>query len=138
MPSFIFYLFFFFLMIRRPPRSTLFPYTTLFRSAFAGAALHSFRGQCEAIPAYGAYARHVGRGPEEVRDWRDIPPAPASAFRSHELSASPAGEETVTFETSGTTISRPGRVRLRSTQLCEASLSRNFARHLLPDGAKLH
>src|SRR2546427_4459842 len=31
------YLFFFFLMIRRPPRSTLFPYTTLFRS---GAPVH--------------------------------------------------------------------------------------------------
>src|SRR5256885_10786127 len=31
LPSFI-VLFFFFLMIRRPPRSTLFPYTTLFRS----------------------------------------------------------------------------------------------------------
>src|SRR2546430_6979623 len=29
-------IFFFFLMIRRPPRSTLFPYTTLFRSGFAG------------------------------------------------------------------------------------------------------
>src|SRR2546430_12439430 len=29
---------FFFLMIRRPPRSTLFPYTTLFRSAPAGRA----------------------------------------------------------------------------------------------------
>src|SRR5690349_22437151 len=29
----IFFLFFF-LMIRRPPRSTLFPYTTLFRSVF--------------------------------------------------------------------------------------------------------
>src|SRR3712207_7683552 len=28
-------LYFFFLMIRRPPRSTLFPYTTLFRSAIA-------------------------------------------------------------------------------------------------------
>src|SRR5258705_2501983 len=28
-------LLFFFLMIRRPPRSTLFPYTTLFRSGFA-------------------------------------------------------------------------------------------------------
>src|SRR3712207_9540606 len=28
----IFVPFFFFLMIRRPPRSTLFPYTTLFRS----------------------------------------------------------------------------------------------------------
>src|SRR5690349_23679316 len=32
---------FFFLMIRRPPRSTLFPYTTLFRSRGARAA----RGQ---------------------------------------------------------------------------------------------
>src|SRR6266487_7209721 len=30
--------FFFFLMIRRPPRSTLFPYTTLFRSAKLRAA----------------------------------------------------------------------------------------------------
>src|SRR6202012_6172423 len=29
---FVFLFFFFFLMIRRPPRSTLFPYTTLFRS----------------------------------------------------------------------------------------------------------
>src|SRR6266508_5254367 len=29
---FLFLCFFFFLMIRRPPRSTLFPYTTLFRS----------------------------------------------------------------------------------------------------------
>src|SRR2546423_12246727 len=28
------YFHFFFLMIRRPPRSTLFPYTTLFRSVF--------------------------------------------------------------------------------------------------------
>src|SRR3712207_7055192 len=30
--------YFFFLMIRRPPRSTLFPYTTLFRSLAAGRA----------------------------------------------------------------------------------------------------
>src|SRR5438067_10897161 len=32
-------LFFFFLMIRRPPRSTLFPYTTLFRSVVCAASL---------------------------------------------------------------------------------------------------
>src|SRR5437879_13194970 len=29
---YVHFLYFFFLMIRRPPRSTLFPYTTLFRS----------------------------------------------------------------------------------------------------------
>src|SRR5256885_7206157 len=34
LPIFLFP-FFFFLMIRRPPRSTLFPYTTLFRSHLA-------------------------------------------------------------------------------------------------------
>src|SRR3712207_6989666 len=33
--STFFFVHFFFLMIRRPPRSTLFPYTTLFRSARA-------------------------------------------------------------------------------------------------------
>src|SRR5256885_13825969 len=36
--SYIFFSFFF-LMIRRPPRSTLFPYTTLFRSKRAGVPL---------------------------------------------------------------------------------------------------
>src|SRR5258708_27043255 len=42
------YLFFFFLMIRRPPRSTLFPYTTLFRSALPGtqAVVQKFREIC--------------------------------------------------------------------------------------------
>src|SRR5260370_33113862 len=48
-----FILFFFFLMIRRPPRSTLFPYTTLFRSA-----------------AVARLARGCGRGP---RPWVGCP-----------------------------------------------------------------
>src|SRR5947209_10019869 len=37
--------FFFFLMIRRPPRSTLFPYTTLFRS---GVGAHAHGGEIAA------------------------------------------------------------------------------------------
>src|SRR5256885_8908819 len=36
--------FFFFLMIRRPPRSTLFPYTTLFRSIRAGVLVGAVAG----------------------------------------------------------------------------------------------
>src|SRR5258707_13396941 len=44
--SMSFLLLFFFLMIRRPPRSTLFPYTTLFRSniglALTGAIVGEF------------------------------------------------------------------------------------------------
>src|SRR2546427_13297203 len=49
------YLFFFFLMIRRPPRSTLFPYTTLFRSMAAKAAVKDV-GRAMDIP-YGEVDR---------------------------------------------------------------------------------
>src|SRR3712207_8768727 len=45
----IYRIYFFFLMIRRPPRSTLFPYTTLFRSLRRG---NLYRGN-------GYRARHV-------------------------------------------------------------------------------
>src|SRR2546430_8450919 len=38
------FVFFFFLMIRRPPRSTLFPYTTLFRSFSKAAVLNESFG----------------------------------------------------------------------------------------------
>src|SRR2546430_5657399 len=37
-------LLFFFLMIRRPPRSTLFPYTTLFRSGICGLRIMTLHG----------------------------------------------------------------------------------------------
>src|SRR5947209_13954605 len=44
-------------MIRRPPRSTLFPYTTLFRSRSRG------RGKCRQAPsAPGGMAAPVGAG----------------------------------------------------------------------------
>src|SRR5258707_11334165 len=43
-------LFFFFLMIRRPPRSTLFPYTTLFRSRYIPAdAADRLRGRIGSV-----------------------------------------------------------------------------------------
>src|SRR3712207_8815023 len=49
---------FFFLMIRRPPRSTLFPYTTLFRSpAVEGRARPGLR-QHRRPQALGAVAAH--------------------------------------------------------------------------------
>src|SRR5216683_4756576 len=46
--------FLFFLMIRRPPRSTLFPYTTLFRSAPPGSPA---RAACTTVPSPANSAR---------------------------------------------------------------------------------
>src|SRR2546430_4455543 len=37
-------------MMRRPPRSTLFPYTTLFRSQSSGYLAETFRAGIEAVP----------------------------------------------------------------------------------------
>src|SRR5437764_11081227 len=58
-------LFFFFLMLRRPPRSTLFPYTTLFRSRVPRrlhvAAVH----EPDAM-----LARQAGRAPRPEQDGR--------------------------------------------------------------------
>jgi hypothetical protein len=104
---------------------------------FSQVARGSYRSQSSTIPAYSGYLRHLGVNPGETADWREIPSVPTSAFKTHELSAAPAGSEAVIFETSGTTISRPGRVRLSSTALYEESLLKSFARHLLPDGPKL-
>src|SRR3712207_7513690 len=66
-------LFFFFLMIRRPPRSTLFPYTTLFRSCevcgndyemsfevTAAGATHTFDSFECAIHAMAPVCEHCG------------------------------------------------------------------------------
>src|ERR1022692_4642457 len=43
------FLFFFFLMIRRPPRSTLFPYTTLFRSSHAAEIAEALAARLAAV-----------------------------------------------------------------------------------------
>jgi len=106
-------------------------------------ALPLFQHQARVIQPYAAYLEYLAVTPGSVADWRDIPPVPASAFKSHDLSAAPPevdgrpGSPGVVFETSGTTVSRPGRVRLGDTGLYEASLLRSFERHLLPDGARL-
>src|SRR5260370_28847702 len=54
--------FFFFLMIRRPPRSTLFPYTTLFRSIRAEGALE--RNEHDLV-GLGGRSLSVGKRSEE-------------------------------------------------------------------------
>src|SRR6266496_4116898 len=66
MSTFLLFLFFF-LMIRRPPRSTLFPYTTLFRSPPGGShrrrsGCHPVRGTRRRGPRQGAGAARLDGG----------------------------------------------------------------------------
>src|SRR2546430_6892767 len=75
-----YHLFFFFLMIRRPPRSTLFPYTTLFRS----------------IRTFGGLQVLVNGSPLADTDW------PAAARRLLELLLSRPGCRTTAHEAAQT------------------------------------
>src|SRR2546430_9837008 len=59
-------------MIRRPPRSTLFPYTTLFRSPCSGLVQSIFslpaRLRSCSIPAYTYYRRAAKRSEEHTSE----------------------------------------------------------------------
>src|SRR3989454_12011556 len=58
-------------MIRRPPRSTLFPYTTLFRSLVPGRSLledQRHGGERLYVVDRGRHAEHAGRGRERRLD----------------------------------------------------------------------
>src|SRR5436190_429286 len=70
----------FFLRIRRPPRSTLFPYTTLFRSwaepprdVGVGATVRVARGNPQRGHERGAGGRVIPRGDGRERRHRDPP-----------------------------------------------------------------
>src|SRR3712207_8407424 len=69
-------IYFFFLMIRRPPRSTLFPYTTLFRS-HRPVPLHDYRVWWAYVP--GASWRHP-EGPDSTIDGREQHPVTHVAY----------------------------------------------------------
>src|SRR3982750_186857 len=56
---FFFFFFFFFLMIRRPPRSTLFPYTTLFRSPDVRELHHADRDLLGGVVGGGRSEEHT-------------------------------------------------------------------------------
>src|SRR5258705_5462003 len=68
---------FFFLMIRRPPRSTLFPYTTLFRS-LCGQDRKSGRSAMATIVGTGDFKYRI------VEDWAKLPEGWSFKERSEE------------------------------------------------------
>src|SRR2546427_4384306 len=72
------FIFFFFLMIRRPPRSTLFPYTTLFRSDRFGIELPVAGDK---LRAYVLATRNAKSTPVQVEE---LPSAGAARPRAGE------------------------------------------------------
>jgi hypothetical protein len=103
---------------------------------FEDLALAAFAYQFERIEPYRRLCERRGTTPETVRDWRQIPPVPAAAFKTLTLAAEPAVE---VFRSSGTT----GGEEQRSVHhhpfpdLYRRVIDASFPRFCLPYGGPL-
>src|SRR3712207_3655143 len=121
--------YFFFLMIRRPPRSTLFPYTTLFRSvpgmkdrvgivACGALAVHVRRiarrraWPVDVVPVPALLHNHPKRIPDAVA-------APIEALRSEYAAVAVAYADGLTYGAIDQTLERLGVPRLRGAHCYE-------------------
>lgn len=90
---------------------------------FAELSLEVFRHQFAENAAYRNYCVALGKHPDNVRSWREIPAVPTDAFKlpGVALRCFPESEVTGHFLTSGTTTETKGKHEFRDLALYEAS-----------------
>lgn len=105
---------------------------------FAALALEVFRYQFERNAAYANYCRALGRMPESVADWREIPAVPTDVFKlpGTEIRCFPEIEVKGFFLTSGTTREVKGKHEYRDLELYEASVKGGWRELGLPEISK--
>lgn len=77
--------------------------------SFDRLAIDLFQRQYQFNEPYRRYVDACGVSPESVLRWRDIPAAPAAAFKVYDLSCAPASACSTVFHSSGTTVGTPSR-----------------------------
>lgn len=101
-------------------------------ATFETLALEVFAHQFECIPPYRDVCARRGMTPATVRDWRDIPPVPALAFKRLDLGCAAAQR---VFRTTGTTLGaeRRGRHGMPDVRLYHAAAIAGMKAFLFPD-----
>jgi hypothetical protein len=99
---------------------------------FNGLALAVFEHQFESIDPYRRVCERRARTPASVKDWREIPPVPALAFKSFDLACGPAER---VFLTTGTTrgAGERGRHCVPDLRLYRAASLDGLQRFVFPD-----
>jgi hypothetical protein len=107
--------------------------------AFERLALEVFAYQHERNEPYRRYCDRYGKGPTDVRSWRNVPAVPAASFASARLACFPPERTLLTFESSGTTSGgqKPSTHELDSPKLYDASLLAHFRQRVLPDATSM-
>jgi hypothetical protein len=107
------------------------------RRQFEALALEVFAFQFEAIQPYQRLCRGLGRTPDNVASWREIPAVPAVAFKQHSLFAGASDAIIRTFRSSGTSEpSRSSRAHFSRAglELMEVAIAAGARSRLFPDG----
>lgn len=106
---------------------------------FERLALDVFAYQYERNEPYRRYSDRLGRPPQAVRHWRDIPAIPTSAFGAARLACFPKSRTVLIFVSSGTTSAgaHPSIHELESGALYDTSLLAHFHARVAPDHAPL-
>jgi hypothetical protein len=107
------------------------------KRAFEALALELFAFQFEAIKPYQKLCRGLGRTPDTVTSWRQIPAVPAQAFKQYSLFAGAPDAIARTFRSSGT--SEPGRssraqFSRAGLELMDTAVAAGARARLFPDG----
>lgn len=104
---------------------------SLHKSSFEDVALEVYAWQKVHNPVYREYLRLIGKLDVEISNWMEIPCAPISLFRTHEMKAG-TWEPQVTFESSGTTGSQTSKHQVRSLKGYQAHCIASFEQQLGP------
>lgn len=107
------------------------------RRQFEALALEVFAFQFEMIKPYQRLCRGLGRSPDNVASWREIPAVPAVAFKQYSLFAGAPEAIIRTFRSSGTTEpTRSSRAHFSRSglELMEVAIAAGARSRLFPDG----
>lgn len=103
---------------------------------FSALAVNVFRHQCTHIDAWPRWCAVRGVDPRAVKDWREIPPLPAAAFKYEQICCAPPQR---IFWSSGTTRGPATRSQhpMPDVRLYEESAVRGMRMFLFPDVATM-
>ncbi|HYL28098.1 MAG TPA: hypothetical protein VEW74_09710 [Candidatus Nitrosotalea sp.] len=104
--------------------------------AFNDLALRLFEYQLRYNEPYARYCARLGVTSAPA-SWERIPAVPAPAYKEAALTTFEPSQAALVFETSGTTLGRPGRHYMQTAALYDAALLAGFDRFTLRDGARL-
>ena len=99
---------------------------------FSDLALDIFDHQFSSNRPFAAFVRLLGRTPETISRWQEIPAVPTSAFKLPEFPLTCGGKIQSTFLTSGTTTEIKGSHHFPSTRIYENAISHGWPLPNLP------